>query len=76
MAAQVQSRATFAVGSVAPPFSAASFIRDEFHQSYVVTPDGRSFLFAVTRQRAAGAGPPRLVWVDHWFSEVRSRLKH
>jgi Tol biopolymer transport system component len=75
MAAQVLSGSTFEVGSVTPLFDATRFIRDDFHQSYGVTPDGRAFLFALARQRAGGSGSPRLVWVDHWFSEVRDRLK-
>jgi Tol biopolymer transport system component len=75
MAAQVESGPTFAVGNLTPLFEASRFIRDDFHQSYGVTPDGRSFLFAMARQQAGGAGSTRLVWVDHWFSEVRDRLK-
>ena len=65
MAAQVQSGPTFEVGSVTPLFDARRFIRDDFHQSYGVTPDGRSFLFAMARQRrrrrrvaSAGVGGP------------------
>ena len=75
MSAQVQSGSTFEVGSATPLFDATRFLRDDFHQSYGVTPDGRSFLFAMARQRTGGAGSPRLVWVENWFSEVRDRLK-
>jgi serine/threonine-protein kinase len=74
IAAQVQSGPTFTVGTLTPLFDASSYVLDPFHQSYDVTPDGRSFVFAKSRQQA-GAAPARLVWVDHWFSEVRDRLK-
>ena len=74
IAAQVQSGPTFTVGTLTPLFDASEFVLDPFHQSYDVTPDGRSFVFAMGRKEA-GAAPARLVWVDHWFSDVRDRLK-
>ena len=75
IAAQVQAGTTFAVGDLVPLFDAARFARDEFHQSYEVTPDGRSFLFALSRRPADGGASTRLVWVDHWFTDLRERLR-
>jgi Tol biopolymer transport system component/tRNA A-37 threonylcarbamoyl transferase component Bud32 len=75
IAAQIQPGTTFAVGDLIPLFDAARFARDEFHQSYEVTPDGRSFLFALARRQPGGSASPRLVWVDHWFSDLKERLR-
>jgi eukaryotic-like serine/threonine-protein kinase len=75
IAAQVQSGATFAVGGLTPLFDASRLVLDAFHTSYDVTPDGRSFVFAMGRPRGEGVAPARLVWVEGWFSDVRERLK-
>jgi Tol biopolymer transport system component len=74
IAAQVQSTPTFAIAGLTPLFDASRFVVDVFHQSYEVTPDGRFFIFASPRQ-ANGLRGPQLVWVDHWFSDLRARLK-
>ena len=75
IAAQVQSGATFAVGGLTTLFDASRLIRDDFHTSYDVTADGRSFVFAMGREQEGGAKAVRLVWVENWFSDVRERLK-
>jgi serine/threonine-protein kinase len=75
IAAQVQSTPTFAVGNLTPLFDASRFALDFFHQSFDVTPDGRSFIFAAPRRPGAGAKGPQVVWVDHWLDEVDARLK-
>jgi len=75
IAAQVQSTPTFAVGGLMPLFDVSKFVVDAFHQSYDVTPDGRFFVFANPRRQAAGSRGPQLVWVDHWFRDLRARLK-
>jgi eukaryotic-like serine/threonine-protein kinase len=73
-AARVQTTPTFAVGGLTPLFDAAGFVLDAFHQSYDITPDGRSFIFARPRRQAAGLRP-QLVWVDHWFTDLEARLR-
>ncbi|HTR22305.1 MAG TPA: hypothetical protein VMH88_15760, partial [Gemmatimonadales bacterium] len=75
MAAQFATTPTFAVLSVHPLFDASRFIIDAFHQSYDVTPDGRSFLFLVSRGGVT-ATVPQMVWVDNWFQDLRGRLAH
>ena len=75
IAAQVQSGATFAVGNLTPLFDVSRLIRDDFHTSYDVMADGRSFVFAMGRQQGGGVAAARLVWVENWFSDVRERLK-
>ena len=48
------------------------FTIDEFHQSYEAMSDGQ-FIF-ISPRRMPGARPPRIVRVDNWFSDLRSRL--
>jgi serine/threonine-protein kinase len=74
-AAQVRAAATFGVTGVVRLFDAARFVLDPFHQSYDVTPDGASFIFNSPRQQGALTRAPKLVWVDHWFSDIQARMK-
>jgi serine/threonine-protein kinase len=74
-AAQVRAAATFGVTGVVRLFDAARFVLDPFHQSYDVTPDGASFIFNSPRQQVALTRAPKLVWVDHWFSDIQARMK-
>ncbi|MGE5231507.1 MAG: hypothetical protein ACM3NS_07170, partial [Deltaproteobacteria bacterium] len=73
--AKVQTTPTFAVAGLTRLFDASGYVLDPFHQSYDVTPDGRSFIFARVRQQGAGVRAPQVVWADHWFSDIRARLK-
>jgi len=75
VAADVRTMPTFSVAGLTPLFDASKLVFDFFHQSYDLTPDGRSFVFL--RPRAGGSAPkaPQLVWVDHWFSDLQARLK-
>jgi serine/threonine-protein kinase len=54
-------------------FDASGFVTAGFHQSYDVSPDGRSFLFT-SPLRAATQAPLNIVWVDRWFNDVAARL--
>jgi hypothetical protein len=74
VAAQVQIGATFALGDLTPLFDVSRFDFEDYHQSYGVTPDGRSFVFAVSNREAGGRTTPQLVWVDHWIRSLRNRL--
>ena len=74
IAAQVQTTPTFAVGNLTPLFDAGRFSLDFFHQSFDVTPDGKSLIFAVPRRRA-GARGPQVVWVEHWLTDLDARAK-
>jgi Tol biopolymer transport system component len=52
-----------------------AFRIDQFHTSFYVTPDGRSFVFRTraspdSRRTAEG----RLVLVEHWFTELRQQM--
>jgi len=75
MAADFLTTPTFTVNSVRPLFDASRFVIDAFHTSYDVTPDGRSFVFAMPHAGAT-VPQPQMVWVDNWFQDVRARLAH
>jgi eukaryotic-like serine/threonine-protein kinase len=66
---------TFAVTSRKPLFDASGYIFNGFHQSFVTSADGKGFYFVRTRGGTAGANTQQLVWVDHWFSFLKERLK-
>ena len=74
VAADVRAGPAFSVAGTRPLFDASHFTVDMFHTSYDVSPDGRFFYFAATRQVGA-AHVPELVQVDHWFTDLRSRLR-
>ena len=75
VAAQVAAGSAFAVTALRPLFDVTGLVTDPYHQSYEVSPDGRSFFFVGSRQPGAGAPSPQLVWVDNWFADVRARLR-
>ena len=64
----------FAVDARVTVTDVSGYNLSTYHQPFSVTPDGQSFLFL--RPRDAGEDrAPRLVWVDHWFSDLEARLK-
>jgi len=73
VAAQIRTAGGFTVTGITPLFSTAPFVRPGFHQSYVVTRDGR-FLFNRVEQGSDGANLP-LVEVTNWFADIRARLR-
>ncbi|HEU4763448.1 MAG TPA: protein kinase [Gemmatimonadales bacterium] len=76
MAAEVRTAPEFEVTAIKPLFDAPPYIlRDGFHQSYEVAPDGRSFLFLHQRPGPQGAVGPRPVLVQHWLSDLAARLR-
>ncbi len=72
-AVPVRTVPTFAASVGTSLFNASSFVVAGFHQSYDVTPDGRSFVF-VSPRRAGAQGAAQLVWADHWLTDVAARL--
>jgi Tol biopolymer transport system component/tRNA A-37 threonylcarbamoyl transferase component Bud32 len=73
VAAQVRQAPLFAVERRITLFDATGYVLSAFHQSFRVAPDG-TFLFLRGRE-AGGDRTPRLVWVEHWFSDLAGRLK-
>lgn len=57
-------------------FDVGTYTLDLFHQSYEVTPDGNGFLFVRARQHNEGGTGPQAVVVQHWFTDLRTRLRH
>ncbi len=74
VAAPVETRGTFRVGTPVPLFSVASMVLvDQWHQPYAPLPDGSGFLFM--RQRGTSAqGANHVVVVEHWLDDLRARL--
>ena len=75
VAAEVRTAPTFSVAGLTTLFDASKLVFDFFHQSYDLTPDGRSFIFLRARASGSAFKAPQLVWVDHWFSDLQARLK-
>ncbi len=75
VAAKYQATPVFSVLGTTPLFLARTLLVDLFHQSFAVTPDGQSFLYSRRRATTANAGIPRAVLVEHWFEDLRVRLK-
>ena len=70
--AEIRAAPAFEVVGRRTLFAANNFINDFFHQSYDLTPDG-GFYFIAARQ-GVGVRRPRLVRVDNWFADLRTRL--
>jgi len=75
VSAPIAAGAGFSVGPLRPLFNTTGLALDDFHQAYDVSPDGRSFIVAAPRQLTAATRPPQLVRVDHWFQDLRARVK-
>jgi eukaryotic-like serine/threonine-protein kinase len=73
VAAQVRPTMPFAVDARITLTDVSRYNLSTYHQPFSVAPDGRSFLFLGARN-AGGDRAPRLVWVDHWFSDLEERL--
>lgn len=43
-------------------------------RTYDVAPDGQRFLMITTGDAPEGASPSRMVVVEHWFEELKSRV--
>ncbi len=77
IAARIVTTPTFSVAQRVPLFSVADFDIDFYHQSFEVTPDGKSFLFMASTDRLAHReSTGRLVLVNNWFAELKTRLAH
>jgi tRNA A-37 threonylcarbamoyl transferase component Bud32/WD40 repeat protein len=73
VAAQIRQTPLFAVERRITLFDASGYVSSSFHQSFRVGPDG-TFLFVRSRE-AGGDRTPKLVWVEHWFSDLAGLLK-
>ena len=73
--AEVQTAPSFEVIRRLPLFDAVRFVVDAFHQSYDITPDGQAFYFARGRASNRSSEMPRAVLVEHWFTDLRARLR-
>ncbi|HEX6252053.1 MAG TPA: hypothetical protein VFZ56_11520, partial [Gemmatimonadaceae bacterium] len=69
--ARVRETPAFEVTSLQPLFSVRGFVLDQFQRSYEFSDD--HFLFVAPRQ-TAGARSTKVVRVDNWFRDIRTRL--
>lgn len=74
--ATVSTTPTFSVGTRTALFGTSTLYDEGFHQTYDVSPDGRSFYFLNPRGQAQAGGAIRIVWADHWFRDIAARLAH
>ena len=77
MAAELAPGLRFSVANRTALFPLSPTLQiDQFHRAFELTPDGRSFVFrARSSTDARQTGQARLVLVEHWFTELRARLK-
>jgi serine/threonine-protein kinase len=74
IAAQVSLTGGFEVTGSRTLFNNASVVWDAYHQTYDVLPRGRGFLMLQLRASATAGGGPRLVMVENWFADLKTRL--
>jgi hypothetical protein len=72
MAAAIDTRNGFSSGTPVSLFNGGNFRFDAFHTNYDVLPNG-DFLILGPRRSGNDAGPPRIVWVENWLSDLRAR---
>ena len=66
---------SFSIAGRQPLFNTARFAVNQYHQDYVVEPGGKSFLFLESEQLTGQRDAAEVVWVDHWFSDLKKKLK-
>jgi hypothetical protein len=68
--AEVKTKPTFSAVSSKALFPAGSFGESNFAQQYSVAPDHKRFLMFRTLEPGT---PDKLILVDNWFEELRSK---
>jgi eukaryotic-like serine/threonine-protein kinase len=72
MASEVKTNPTFEIGRATPLFPAGGYVSYQQNKQYDVSPDDRRFLMI----RPAGASAPdKLIVVDNWFEELKSKSR-
>ena len=71
VAAETTTRPLFAVGRQRVLFSATSFLADDSHRLYDVSPDDRRFLMLRGRD---GGEQGDLILAQNWFEELRAKV--
>jgi len=77
IAAELAPGVQFSVTNRTTLFELPPMLRiDQFHRTFELSPDGRSFLFLARHSTAfRQATDDRLILVEHWFGELRERLR-
>ncbi len=74
-AASYQSTPSFALLGTESLLDVRGMMSDLYHQSFSVSPDAQSFIFARRRVSTANAGVLRAVLVENWFEDLRVQLQ-
>ncbi len=72
VAAQVTTRPAVAVLGRLKLFAAGSFVTDEAHRAYDVSPDDQRFIMIATE---GGDQPNELVLVENWLEELKAKME-
>ena len=72
VAAQIDASGDFHVTGERPLFSAQTYVSDNRHRAYSVSPDGKSFYFI---EPLAGT-PSQLIVVTNWWEELKAKVGH
>ncbi len=73
MAVRVTTAPTFSAEAPRALFPASEYARSASYRGYDVSPDGRRFLMLRPIVDSVEAAPNRVVVVDNWYEELRSR---
>ena len=73
MTVRVTTAPTFSAEAPRALFPAGEYARSASYRGYDVSPDGRRFLMLRPIVDSVEAAPNRVVVVDNWFEELRSR---
>ena len=75
VAASVRTAPDFEVVAQQPLFDASRYQDFQFHQSFDVFPDGRSFAFFRARGIASATAGSRAILATNWFSDIQARMR-
>ncbi len=75
VAADLRTMAGFEVVALRPLFEVRGYSQDGFHQSFDVASDGDSFILMRPQSSGATGTQPTVILVQHWLTDLTSRLK-
>jgi len=75
VAADLRTAAGFEVVGLRPLFEVRGFTLDVFHQSFAVTADGQGFIMLRPQSSGVTGTKPTVIMVQHWQTDLESRLQ-
>jgi hypothetical protein len=70
MSVSVEATPAFRAGTPDKLFESVD-LRSAWGRSYDVASDGRRFLMALDKERAKNPAPAQMIFVQHWFEELK-----